>query len=278
MLEKIWKFCIELVRRFYRDGCPLQAAGLSYVSLLSLVPLMTVSLSILTAFPQFKGLGDKLQHFIFSNFVAESAQVVQHQLNIFIQQAGRLSVTGTFFLLVTAVLMIFTMEQAFNNIWRVKKQRNAIQAFLMYWAVLTLTPILVGIGFVISTRLMAISFVSAAATMPEIKKFALAITPFGLTFLGFTLLYTTVPNCKVKIRYAIAGALVAATFFEFAKIGFTFYITNFPTYQLLYGALAIIPIFLIWLCLSWMIVLFGAIVSHMASEWKSAKTRTQQRA
>ena len=262
MLQKIWKYGQTIVTRFFQEGITTHAAGLAYVTLLSLVPLLTVVLSILSAFPIFEGMQEKIQHLLFSNLVASSAQTVQQHLQIFIAQTSKLSPASMAFLFITAVLMIFSMEQAFNHIWRIRKRRNIIQAFLMYWAVLTLIPILIGLGYAISNYLMGFAIVSGAAALPGIKAIANSIAPYLFTFLALTFLYLTVPNCKVKFVHAALGAIIAAILFELAKYGFTFYLTNFPTYRLLYGALATIPIFLVWLYLSWLIILFGAVISH----------------
>jgi len=261
MLKQGWYFCRNIVKQFFAENCPMQAASLSYVSLLSIVPLMTVSLSILSIFPVFKGIGDQIQKFIFENFVASSAQTVQQYFQTFMAQTAKLSIPGMLFLLVTAVLMIFAMEQAFNRIWKVQKHRNTVQAFLMYWAVLTFTPILIGVGLVMSSYLLSFSFI----------KISLITLPYLLTFAAFTLLYVIVPNCKVRIRHAALGALIATILFEAAKYGFTIYIAHFPTYKLIYGALAVLPIFLVWLYLSWLIVLFGVSVSHTLAYPDQAK-------
>ncbi|MCK4870125.1 MAG: YihY family inner membrane protein [Gammaproteobacteria bacterium] len=261
MLKRIWSFCLGLVSRFSREGCTLQAAGLAYVTLLSLVPLLTLSLSVLSAFPVFKGLGAKLQSMVFSNFVASSASVIEQHINTFMQQTSKLTVPGMLFLLVMGVLMIFSMEQAFNHIWKVEKRRNAIQAFLTYWAVLTLTPILIGVGLAVSADFLKLQIVSATVSFLGLKTFLLVVSPYLFTFLAFFLLYVAIPHTKVKFRYAAIGALVGALLFQLAKFGFALYITHFPTYKLLYGALATIPIFLAWLYISWLVVVFGALVS-----------------
>jgi membrane protein len=264
MFKQGCKCCLTAITRFFQEGIPMQAAALAFITLLSIVPLMTVSFSILAAFPVFKGLGNRIQEFIFSNFVASVAQVVQQQLQTFINQTKTLSVPGTFFLLITAILVIFALEYAFNKIWRVQKRRNLIQALVMYWAVLTLTPVLIGTGFLISSYLISSPFVSVIIK-PGTREIILTVSPYVFTFLAFTLLYVVIPNCKVRIWHAAIGAIVATLLFELAKYGFTFYIINFPVYRLIYGALAIIPIFLIWLYLSWVVILFGALVSHSVS-------------
>ena len=260
------KFCLNflggVLKDFYAEGCPLQAAGLSYVSLLAVVPLMTVGFSILTAFPIFQGLSSQIQHFVFNNFVASSASIIENQLQIFIRQARVLPIFGTLFLLFMGLAMIFSMERVFNHIWKVKKHRNLLQAFLMYWTVLTLAPILIGIGLAVSSYMMKITFISTTISIPVIKRILFFISPCIFSFLAFLLLYMAVPNCRVKFKHALLGATVAAILFEIVKRIFTFYIAHFPTYKLIYGALATIPIFLIWIYLSWLIILFGASVSH----------------
>ena len=254
-------FCLLVYRRFVEDGCAHRAAALAYTSLLSLVPLLTVSFAVLAAFPVYQNVGDKIQDFIFQNFVVSSANVVQQHIQAFMTKATQLSATGSFFLLVTAILLIFNIEQAFNSIWRVKHRRKGVSAFLSYWAVLTLMPILIGVGFAVTSYLASVPFITGAAESLGLKKPLLAMLPYLLTLFAFTLLYITVPNCKVRIRYAFVGGLLATLLFELAKAGFAAYITHFPTYKLLYGALAALPIFLVWVYVSWLIILFGAEVN-----------------
>lgn len=260
-----FKFCYVVLNRFYVDGCFYRAAALAYTTLLSLVPLMVVSFTILAAFPEFKEMGQKLQDLIFANFVAASAQVVQAHLQSFVQHASQLSATGILSLLVMAVLMVFSMEQAFNSIWHVKKRRHGVQAFLMYWAVITLTPILLGVGLAVSSYLIADPLISGATEYLGLNKVIWVIAPYITTYVAFTLVFVAVPNCKVYVRYAAVGALVSTILFELAKWGFAIYVTRFPTYRLLYGAVATVPLFLIWLYVSWVVVLFGVVVNHQLS-------------
>lgn len=260
-LKQLLHFTHIVFIRFRQDGCANRAAALAFATLLSLVPLLTVSFSVLAAFPVSQELALKIQGFIFQNFVATSAEVVQQHLQAVIYQTSKLSAIGMLFLLATAVLMVFNMEQAFNVIWRTEKHRGFISAFLMYWAVLTLAPILIGIGLAVSTYLISLPFISSAANMLGLKKLLFAVTPYLSTLGAFTLLYLAVPNCKVQFRHAIVGGVIATILFELAKQGFVLYITHFSVYRLLYGALAAIPIFLVWIYLCWLIILFGGVVS-----------------
>jgi membrane protein len=264
--QSIDNFFKQIIRQFAKDNCSLRAAALAFTSLLSIVPLMTVSFTVMSAFPFFRGLGGQLQNFIFHNFVAASAEVIQGNLQRFASQAANLSTTGIIFLVVTAVLMVFNMEQAFNVIWRVPRSRKGIPAFMMYWGLITFLPILIGIGFAISSYLFSLPLIEGTTETLGIRKPILTYFPYLLTFIAFTVLYIALPNCKVLIRYAAIGGLVATLLFEFAKYAFGLYVLNFPTYELLYGTLAAIPIFLIWIYLSWLIILFGAVVAHVTGQ------------
>lgn len=263
VLRNIFSVFEEIVKQFIEDGLPTRAAALAFTSLLSLVPLMTVSFTILTAFPMFRAVGEQIQTFIFNNFVATSAQMIQMTLTKFSQQAINLSIPGLFFLLITAVLMVYTMEQAFNAIWRVKSSRTGLNAFVMYWAVLTFLPILIGVGIALTSYFFSLPLISETAATLGLNVFYYKYFPYILTFVAFTLLYIILPNCKVRVRHAAAGGLVATILFEISKYGFGLFVVNFPTYELLYGTLAAIPIFLLWVYLSWVIILFGAMVAYM---------------
>jgi membrane protein len=266
LFQAIEHFFWEAITQFSLDNCAMRSAALAFTSLLAIVPLMTVSFTVMTAFPIFRQFGAQIQNFIFENFVAASAKVVQQHLQQFAGQAANLSATGMIFLVVTAVLMIFNMEQAFNTIWRVKRSRKGIPAFMMYWGLLTFLPILLGIGFAISSYLFSLPFIEGTTEILGLRKPILMVFPYWLTFVAFTVLYITLPNCKVLIRHAMVGGAVATVLFELAKYGFGLYVLNFPTYELLYGTLSAIPIFLLWIYLSWLIVLFGAIVARVSGE------------
>ncbi len=261
-IKRWFAFIRILIHRFNESGCTYRAAALTFTSLLSLVPLMTVSLGILAAFPEFRHFGQAIQDFIFANFVATSGQVIQNYLQTFVEHAAQLSSIGLFFLLITAISMMFTLERTLNAIWRVKTGRPWISAILLYWTMLTLSPILIGVGFAVSSYVTSLSFVTTAAKTLGLTKPLLSIMPFFLSLIAFTLLYIAVPNCQVPLRYGFYGALTASISFEIAKFLFTLYVTHFPTYEFLYGALAAIPIFLLWVYVCWLLTLAGAVVSN----------------
>lgn len=258
-IQILSRFFYIVYHRFVDDGCAYRAAALTYTTLLSLVPLMTVSFAIFSAFPVFSQISSQIQDFIFSHFVAASGQVVQEYLTRFVSQTKNLSALGSAFLVITAILMMFNMEQAFNAIWKVSSRRKGIATFLLYWAILTLSPILIGLSIIVSSYLTQVSIISSTAHHIGL----IAALPFLLNLVFFTLIYWVVPNCYVPIKNAFIGALAATILFTVAKLGFAYYVTHFPTYILLYGALATIPLFLIWVYLLWMIILFGVIISHI---------------
>ncbi len=263
LLYRWLRFAVTIYNQFLDDGCMYRAAALTYTCLLSLVPLMTVSFAILAAFPFFNKISSELQNFIFSHFIAASGEVIQRYIQHFVAQTSNLSVIGFFFLVVTAVLLMFNIEQAFNAIWHIRFRRHGVSAILLYWAVLTLTPILLGLSIVISGYFMRLPVIAEATSNFWISETIIRLIPWLLSVSTFWLLYVAVPNCTVPLRFGLIGALASGTLFELAKFGFAIYVRNFPTYTLLYGALATIPIFLVWLYTSWIIILFGAVISNV---------------
>lgn len=262
LIYKIGNILHRIEQRFIADECSLRAASLAFMTSLSIVPLLSVSFTVLSAFPLVRGIDQQIQNYLFSNMVAIPGEVIKQYVEQFVQQAAKLSAVGLIFLLATALLMIFNVEQAFNVIWRVKRRRHGTSAFLLYWSVLTLIPILLGLGLTLGTYVTALPWVETATHNEWINAFLLIFAPYLSTFIAFTLLYSTVPNCKVPLRASLVGGLVATFLFQLAKYGFAVYVTQLAIYELLYGALAVIPVFLIWIYISWFIILLGAVVGH----------------
>ncbi len=234
------------------------AAALSYTTLLSLVPLMVLTFAVVAAFPVFERFSAVIQDFIFQNFVPAAGTVVQQHLQSFVSKASGLTSIGIAALMFTAILMVATIDKAFNTIWRTRRKRGALAGFMVYWAVLTLGPLLMGVSLAVSSYVVSLPLFSSAATSLGGVFDFLRLMPFLFSTLAFTLLYLVVPNRRVSLRHALAGGVLAAFLFETAKRVFTFYVTQFPTYEAIYGALAAIPIFLVWLYVSWMLALLGA--------------------
>mgnify|MGYP003493011042 FL=1 len=249
-----WRF---LLQRFLADRGISSAAALTYTTLFAVVPMMTVTFAMLSAVPAFQGVGEQIQHFIFRNFVPSTGAAVQEYLWAFTEQARQLTWVGVLLLAVTAFMMLVTIEQAFNTIWRVRKSRRGVSSFLLYWAILSLGPLLLGSGFAISTYLTSTSLLSGPDAVAGAKTL-LSFTPLLFSVAAFTLIYATVPNARVPLKHALIGGVFTASLFEVAKAIFGLYVSFFPGYQLIYGAFATVPLFLLWLYLSWLIVLFGA--------------------
>ncbi len=256
--RRIIRFGRLLVSRFIEDQGPANAASLTFTTLLSVVPLMTVSLAIFSAFPISGRVAELIQGFVFENFMPTSGEILQEHLQQFSAKASQLTGAGFAFLVVVALLLMANIDRALNTIWRVQGKRSAISKFIVYWAVLSLGPLLIGASVVVTSYLVSIPIISGAADSIGVTRGLLGFAPLIASAVAFTLLYAVVPNCSVSIRHAMAGGLLAALLFELAKRGFAFYLTSFPTYEAIYGALAAIPIFLVWIYLSWLVTLLGA--------------------
>lgn len=260
---------IRLVKQFLANGGIINASALTYTTLFAVVPLMTVSYAVLAMIPSFQGVGQEIQHWVFSNFVPATGEVVQNYLADFTSQARRLTAVGAIFLFVTSVMMMKNIEAAFNRIWRVKESRKGMSSFLLYWAVLSLGPILIGVGLLLSSYIASISIVSDAAEVLGRGRI-LSLLPVLLSIAAFTLLYAAVPNCRVPFKNAFIGAIVVAILFEIAKRGFAFFAIQFPSYELIYGAFAAVPLFLAWIFITWIIILLGAELTRMLTVYNPA--------
>lgn len=249
-----WRF---LVQRFHADRGISSAAALTYTTLFAVVPMMTVTFVMLAAVPAFQGVGEQIQSFVFRNFVPSTGAAVQEYLKAFTVQARQLTWVGVVALAVTAFMMLVNIEQAFNTIWRVRQTRHGVSSFLLYWAILSLGPLLLGSGFAVSTYITSTSLLSGPHAVVGAKTL-LGYTPLLFSVAAFTLIYATVPNAPVPLKHALAGGVFTAVLFEVAKALFGLYVSLFPSYQLIYGAFATVPLFLLWLYVSWLIVLFGA--------------------
>jgi membrane protein len=253
-----WEFVRLLFRQYKDDGCREIAAALTYTTLFAIVPVMTVAFAILSAMPALKGQGKEIQAWMFDYFVPAAGDKIQEHLSTFAEQTSNLTAIGAVFLVVTSVLLLRTIEMTMNRIWKVRTPRKGMTSLLMYWAVLTLGPLLLGAGLGISSYVTSVSLVTDTMGYLGGKAFWLALLPVFFTTAMLSLLYIVVPNCHVPFRQGLAGGAVAAVFFELAKGAFALFVGMAPSYQVVYGAFAAVPIFLLWIFISWSIVLFGA--------------------
>jgi membrane protein len=253
-----------VARRTGEDRVAQVAGSLTFTTVLSLVPLATVAFALFTAFPIFGSFQMSLQDFLAAHLMPSqiNSQIFKY-LNQFASKAKGLTTVGMIILFVTSVMTMMTVESAFNVIWRVRKSRPLAQRVLVYWAIITLGPILFGVSLSMSSYLFAhsVAFAGSHNLLPPVAEWALASATLPFTVLAFTMLYVFLPNCRVEWRDAVVGGLIAAIAFEVAKRGFGYYVRSIPTYTAVYGAFAALPVFLLWVYLCWMITLIGAMVA-----------------
>lgn len=254
-------------RRFNEDRCSQVAASLTFTTLLALVPLVTIAVALLSAFPVFTPLSAQLKTFLLTHMAPEAAgKIITVYMPQFSANAAKLTAAGIVFLGVTAMFLMLTIDRALNAIWRVVRPRPLLQRLVVYWAVLTLGPLLIGASLSLTSWLVSVSL-GVARQVPGGGLILLRTAPLLLTTVAFALMFSVVPNRPVPLGHAVAGGLAAAVMFELMKRGFAYYVSNFPTYTLVYGAFAAIPIFLVWIYLSWLAVLLGAVIAAALSNW-----------
>ncbi|MFQ5775403.1 MAG: YihY family inner membrane protein [Kiloniellaceae bacterium] len=275
--ERIGRFLGYAARRFLADGGLRQAAGLSYVSLLAIVPLFAIGLAILAGFPAFEPWRAQLQLFVLDTFLPDAGLEVSRELTTFVENASKLTAPGLFGLAVTAFLLVSNIDGALNAIWRVAEPRPLAMRLAVYWALLTLGPLLIGASLSVSSYAFAVVQWFDGAALGGLVGLSRLLS-IGLSVLGFALIYLVVPNRTVHPGHALAGGLVAALLFEVLKAGFGLYLRHFPSYQLVYGAVSTLPIFLVWMYLSWAVTLFGAEVAAALPEWRASRARGSEAA
>ncbi|BDF95710.1 MULTISPECIES: virulence factor BrkB family protein [unclassified Pseudoalteromonas] len=248
---------MQYVNRCIDDQITVNAGYLAYVTLLSLVPLIAVGVAIFSAFPGFEDTRIAIENFLFANFIPTSSDVIKEHITSFAGNANQMTAVGIGFLAAVALLLIRNVDATLNRIWRIKAKRPMMISFAVYWMVLSLGPLLLGASIGVTSYIVSlVSF--ADQGIPGFSGFLLKLLPYLISMAGFILLYTLVPNTRVSFRAAIPGALFAALLFELTKKGFALYISHFPSYEVIYGAVATIPILFVWIYLSWVVVLLGA--------------------
>ncbi len=267
-LQGAWRRASYLLSRFKADRCSENAAALTYMSLFALVPLLTVLYTMASAIPTFQGLEEQMQDFLFEHLMPDTSSEIEAYLSDFSRQAKNLTGPGIIFLVATAVLMLRNIEKAFNHIWRAQANRSAVSSFLLYWAVLSLAPVAMGLALGLSTYLSSFSHMLDEFDIFGMKALLLRATPLVLSTAAFTLLYAAVPNCRVPFKHTVIGGVVTALAFNAARSVFTDLVMG-SSYTFIYGAFAAVPLFLLWIYLSWNIVLMGGVLVHSLSAYQS---------
>jgi membrane protein len=253
-----------LRQRFREDRLGITASSLTFTTLIALVPLLTVMLALFSAFPLFAKFQGALQQYFLQSLVPDGiAKPVLGTLTQFAAKANRLGTAGLVLLVFTALALMLTIDRTLNGIWRVRKPRPIAQRVLVYWAAITLGPLLLGVSLTLSSYALTASrgFVDA---MPGGLALALQLLEFALLMLACSALFCYVPNTDVRWRHALAGGLFVAVGFEVAKRALAWYVAVMPGISMIYGAFATLPILLLWIYLSWLIVLFGAVIAAYA--------------
>lgn len=261
------QFIELIVRQYQQKECQKSAASLTYVTLFAIVPLMTVTFSMFSIIPAFEGVGEQLQTLIFSHALPYSEQELVSYLQEFSSQARKLTVIGVVFLVGSAYLMLKNIEANFNSIWGVKYGRRGIMSFLLYWAILSLGPLLLGVALAISTYVASLRLLMDEYASLGLVTWLFQFLPVLLSAAAFTLLFAAVPNCKVPVSDAAIGGFVTAITFELLKRLFGLVVTN-SSFTLIYGAFALVPLFLLWINMIWMVVLGGAVLVHTIGTYK----------
>lgn len=267
-----FQFALFVIKRFEADRCREQSGALTYTTLFAVVPMLTVFLVIISSISALEPARQQLQQLIYSNFLPKTTIAFDKALNAFTSKSSNLTVIGILFLFVTTVLMLTSIETVFNRIWRVRETRGGIVGFMRYWTIISLGPILLGSAFVISSTIASMNLLSSNFVGYDVDgAYVFGLISFALTVLGFFILYWTIPNRPVPARAAMIAALFSSTVFVLLKNLFGFVMANFTSYEIIYGAFAAVPIFLLWIFLSWNIVLLGVEISYAITAFNAHK-------
>ncbi|MFC1567840.1 YihY family inner membrane protein [Pseudomonadota bacterium] len=252
------RFTWRVIQRFIEDKCIQRASALGYASLLAIVPLVALGFSVFTSFQAFDVVAGNVRGALLEYLLPTSQMAVEGYLDQVANKATALSIFGILGLLFTATALLNTMEEAFNDIWRISRARSWLSKFVTFWSVLTLSPILIGASITITSYFVALPVIRDVAEGASMISHVPFLAPWLISSVAMTTLYIVLPNTSVPYRYAVIGGLVSGALFELTKLGFAFYITELANYEKLYGALGTLPVFLIWLYLIWVVLLIGA--------------------
>jgi len=257
-LIQLFDVPLAVARRFNSDRVTRHAAALSFSSMLALAPMVAIAFSMLSLFSGFEELGSSFENFLYQFLLPATGDDLSTYIQQFAGQAGKLTVFGLVAFLLTALLLLANVEQSFNDIWGAAKGRSLGSRLTVYWSLVSLGPLLMGASLMISTYVLSMSVLSGDGFGGQLQSVGAFILPVVLETLAFLLLYLVMPNVRVSFVHALVGAFVASILFECTKRAFALYILNFSNYEVVYGALSTLPIFLIWIYLSWVVALIGA--------------------
>ncbi len=262
--KKKWvQFLVYLVKNFLDDNCTQKASSLTYTTLLSIVPIFTLLLVILSSIPQLANAKEQIQQLIFSNLLPSTGFQVAKYINQFTANSSNLTVIGLVMLFFTTVSTLITIETAFNQIWRVEKKETTLINFLRYWAIITLAPLILGTAFIVSSTVQSLSFLNQKIGGYGIDwAIWVQIGSVAVMMMGLVGMYWFVPRCQVRFKHALVAGIVVGIIFELLKLTFGVIVDNFTSYKAVYGAFAIFPLFLLWVYISWNVILLGVEISY----------------
>lgn len=262
-------FLLRVCRHYLQDRCFEASGNLAFATVLSIIPVTIIMVSILSNFNDISVASDKVEEFLLENLVPSAAENVINFLPELKDTTKRITTWSLLFLLATAVLLLRSIDDAINTIWKHDPAFKKSFRLHYYVLVIILSPVLLGLSLSLTSIFNYLPKIDVDFALPFTGYYLLALIPVALNTVAFTLLYKFSPQKYVAIKYARIGGFVAAILFEIAKHTFSLYIASFPNYQIIYGALSFIPIFLLWIYISWAIILFGAEISH--SVWIEAE-------
>jgi len=261
--QRWFQFLRFLTRHFFEDNCQQKAASLTYTTLLSIVPILTVLLMILSSVPALASVRAQIYEVIYSNLLPQSSLQVSKYINNFAEKSSNLTIIGSMVLFFTTIMTLTTIERAFNQIWRVENRSGGMKSILRYWTIVTLGPLILGTAFIVSSTVQSLSFLNRQIAGYGIDwSFWIQIVSIAVTVAGFISMYWFIPKARVPAKNAAIAGVFVAIIFELMKNLFGTVMANFTSYEAIYGAFAALPIFLLWIYLSWNLILLGVEISY----------------
>lgn len=261
--QRWFQFIRFLMRHFFEDDCQQKAASLTYTTMLSIVPILTVLLMILSSVPALASVRAQIYDVIYSNLLPQSSVQVSQYINDFAEKSTNLTAIGIMVLFITTIMTLTTVEKAFNQIWRVEDRSGGFKSIVRYWTIVTLGPLVLGTAFIASSAVQSISLLNRQVAGYGIDwSFWVQIVSIGVTMAGFIGMYWFIPKARVPVKNAAIAGVIIAVVFELLKQTFGVVMTNFTSYEAIYGAFAALPIFLLWIYLSWNLILLGVEISY----------------
>ena len=261
--QRWFQFLRFLTRHFFEDNCQQKAASLTYTTMLSIVPILTVLLMILSSVPALSSVRAQIYEVIYSNLLPRSSMQVSEYINSFAEKSSNLTIIGAIILLLTTIMTLTTIERAFNQIWRVENRSGGIKSMMRYWTIVTMGPLVLGTAFIASSTVQSLSFLNRQIAGYGIDwSFWVQAVSIGITLAGFIGMYWFIPKARVPAKNAAIAGIFVAIVFELMKYLFGTVMANFTSYEAIYGAFAALPIFLLWIFLSWNLILLGVEISY----------------